>query len=570
MSRSDLEHCHPAIATRQSIRMSTGARNGRTHKSHIHFTNHFSIYTAPHHNTCTHWLRVRVWKFVHHGAYQYSWQLVMLWSYDCASYTRTRTVTMAFHQTKPESAAGGYSCQFVEEPKELQTECSVCLQILCKPVMVSCCGEKFCHDCIEKIAKEEKPCPLCNQKFTTMADKKLERDLNCLKVYCTNKDEGCKWVGELKELNKHRYPNSYSAETTTGDSFEPEGCDYEMVQCTKCKEHIQRHKLENHLSGDCLNFVKECQFKYAGCKVKMALKDMESHIKENTALHLSLIMDLTHRLADDNVRINEQLAKISAELENDSLQEHSQQQPPRRELALKQKVGVALQGPHRSPWHCLGVWTCSSALLVLLFGILVAYRDPLIETIWREQLPHSHENFDFTEINLSIKELEDKVKEIPTLINKVEADLKHCCNTNTKMITTLQEDLNRNKREWSVVSDRVNDLESITEGLPNNIENRLEDLSNDVIDLRRKFNHLRTKEDIQSLQQKVDLLAGLQREFNSLKQKVDSLPLPLTRAEITLMVVAEIEARRPPHPPPHHHHHGHHGHHGHGGCRRHN
>ena len=73
--------------------------------------------------------------------------------------------------------------------------------------MVSCCGEKFCHTCIEQvIAEGKKPCPHCyNPQFDTMADKKLERELYALKVYCTNKDEGCEWVGELlRDLEKHR------------------------------------------------------------------------------------------------------------------------------------------------------------------------------------------------------------------------------------------------------------------------------------------------------------------------------------------------------------------------------
>jgi hypothetical protein len=136
--------------------------------------------------------------------------------------------------------------------------------------MVSCCGEKFCHSCIEQ---KKRPCPHCNNtKFDTMTDKKLERELYALKVYCTNKDEGCRWVGELRDLEKHR--NCVIRSTLVDIE---KGCEHEKILCSKCKREIQRSLFNDHLSKGCRVPDGECQFNFAGCKAKVSSKDMKQH-----------------------------------------------------------------------------------------------------------------------------------------------------------------------------------------------------------------------------------------------------------------------------------------------------
>ena len=94
---------------------------------------------------------------------------------------------------------GRYECAFIDElPKHLQTECSVCLCVLREPCLVDCCGNRFCRTCIDAVKAERKPCPLCNTPFTAVVlDKQLQRTLNELRVYCSNKKSGCEWTGEL-------------------------------------------------------------------------------------------------------------------------------------------------------------------------------------------------------------------------------------------------------------------------------------------------------------------------------------------------------------------------------------
>ena len=137
-----------------------------------------------------------------------------------------------------EDNRGGYDCDFLEKPPEaFQTDCPVCLQILKEPCLISCCGHKFCRECIERITKDAKPCPLCNEpNFTFLRDLGLERTLNELEVWCSYTKEGCEWRGTLRKLEEHlnRDPSPEN---------QLNGCEFVAVECThKCGEWFQcRH-----------------------------------------------------------------------------------------------------------------------------------------------------------------------------------------------------------------------------------------------------------------------------------------------------------------------------------------
>ena len=146
----------------------------------------------------------------------------------------------------PQKAKGnfptGYECEFIEPPpKILTTECSVCLHIPREPHQVSCCGQHFCKSCIERTWSENKPCPLCNQlDFTATLDKNVQRHLGDRKVYCTNKEQGCEWVGELRHLDHHLNANPKSGEELTG-------CEFVEANCIHgCGGRIQRRSRTEH------------------------------------------------------------------------------------------------------------------------------------------------------------------------------------------------------------------------------------------------------------------------------------------------------------------------------------
>ena len=98
---------------------------------------------------------------------------------------------------------GGYDCQFTEKPPDVLV-CPVCLLPCREPHLISCCGKKVCHSCISRIQQNDKPCPHCRtHAFITLLDREVERQVLSLKVYCNNKEDGCTWIGELRQLEPH-------------------------------------------------------------------------------------------------------------------------------------------------------------------------------------------------------------------------------------------------------------------------------------------------------------------------------------------------------------------------------
>jgi hypothetical protein len=237
---------------------------------------------------------------------------------------------------------GGFECVFVEEPpKQVQTECAICLCVLRDPYLVDCCCNSFCQSCIKPLQDDDKPCPLCNTKFTTcIPEKRLQRTLNDMSVYCPQKELGCDWIGKLISLPGH-------IKIDVNDDSQQQllqGCPFAFLECTFCGDIIQRnnlkeHKmhacpqrpysceycenydstyedvttihwpvcpsrpmpcpnqcgcslkfasLEEHFEKECPLQVIACVFQYAGCCEKLPRQDMSDHLTQSLALHMSL------------------------------------------------------------------------------------------------------------------------------------------------------------------------------------------------------------------------------------------------------------------------------------------
>ena len=225
------------------------------------------------------------------------------------------------------SKVGGYECEFVDPVKEF--ECPLCLHVTRDPNLTSCCGQHFCQVCINQIQTNYQPCPLCkNTKFTVMLDKKQIRKVLELKVYCTMKEQGCSWTGELGGLNRHLEDCQYVtisctkgcgvtlqrhcmavhiAESCPKRDFTCKYCGFKSTYEEVCNKHwrkcakyplpcpnkcgtakVQRGSLEQHLNKCPLQQV-ECEFCHAGCKDKIQRKDLKEHIETNLQKHLSLL-----------------------------------------------------------------------------------------------------------------------------------------------------------------------------------------------------------------------------------------------------------------------------------------
>ncbi|XP_019858590.1 PREDICTED: TNF receptor-associated factor 3-like [Amphimedon queenslandica] len=142
---------------------------------------------------------------------------------------------------------------FVKElPEHVEIECPVCRGILTDPHLVSCCGHNFCRSCIERVKASNGFCPMCKEKeYQAIPDKKCSRIINGLEVYCSNKEKGCEWKGELKNMSTH-----LNKEKREGE------CQYEKVKCRyeKCQERKQRRYFKDHEYRECPHRLVLCPY----------------------------------------------------------------------------------------------------------------------------------------------------------------------------------------------------------------------------------------------------------------------------------------------------------------------
>ena len=108
-----------------------------------------------------------------------------------------------------------YDCEFVKPPPiTIQTECIVCCLVLGDPYQAKCCGTNFCHSCSQLIQADHTHCPICREdNFEVFPNKELKHSIRQLHVWCTQREDGCKWSGELRELEHHLNEVVHSGES---------------------------------------------------------------------------------------------------------------------------------------------------------------------------------------------------------------------------------------------------------------------------------------------------------------------------------------------------------------------
>ena len=268
----------------------------------------------------------------------------------------------------PPKDKSGYECEFVQPPPTLvQSECSICLQILRKPHLISCCGHNYCGFCIDHVIKNGTPCPLCNKEsFTVLHNKGLQRSLNALKVTCSNVKLGCDWTGELGQFDAHLNENPDTSTQVIGCQYvevecrhscgqkflrhtidvhqmehcpqRPFCCDYcrnytsihadvvyrHWPMCNKyplsCPNHctvyaIERESLAEHLETECPLKMVDCEFQSAGCETQVQRQDMPDHLEQCHVQHTSMLAAMSQKLADDLVEKDEEISRISVDFE---------------------------------------------------------------------------------------------------------------------------------------------------------------------------------------------------------------------------------------------------------------
>ena len=143
--------------------------------------------------------------------------------------------------------------QFLKPPGD-DFKCPICLDILREPHLTTCCGNHhLCKVCMDTVKKSNGKCPLCQKKpFNGFIDKRFERQLHEMKVYCIYKPKGCEWVGNFGKIDQHLNIGNCDGE-----------CQFVVIECPvslECKKHFLRKYLINHISNICEYRETECSY----------------------------------------------------------------------------------------------------------------------------------------------------------------------------------------------------------------------------------------------------------------------------------------------------------------------
>ena len=239
---------------------------------------------------------------------------------------------------------------FLERPSQ-DFFCPVSLELLLEPQLTSCCGHHLSLEAVSRLGIGRKPCPMCNgRSWSTIHDKYHRRKVHELPVRCWHKKNGCDWVGELNELEKHgasceyflwrcRYCEVRCESVQAGERH--------LVTCPKFPEpcpnscevgSVERCNMEQHRSV-CLLEPVPCEMKEFGCSVVVPRKELATHMKESELQHLTAMTML-------NLRLTKQLQQDSTERDKKitQLQEDSAERD--RKIAKMQEQMTELRKLH--------------------------------------------------------------------------------------------------------------------------------------------------------------------------------------------------------------------------------
>ena len=136
----------------------------------------------------------------------------------------------------------GFDLDFVTiPPKHLC--CAICLHVLRDPHQTDC-GHHFCLSCITKAYQQSHACPVCKETYNIFRDQKVARDVKELQVRCSQRNQGCEWVGELGSyINNHRNQ-----------------CEFVNVSCTQCQQLVPKRLIEKHQDLFCPLRQSSCDY----------------------------------------------------------------------------------------------------------------------------------------------------------------------------------------------------------------------------------------------------------------------------------------------------------------------
>ena len=166
--------------------------------------------------------------------------------YSCCTSISLDTRLVASLLTKFKMSTVTTELDFVVEPSE-DFLCPICAKVFVEPHITECCGQHFCEQCLTKWFKElgSVICPHCRSiNFAHIRYLPMKRKINDLRVYCSNKKDGCTSITTVSQLESHLSE-----------------CSYTTVKCPlNCALSLLRKDVIGHCTNDCQNRISTCKY----------------------------------------------------------------------------------------------------------------------------------------------------------------------------------------------------------------------------------------------------------------------------------------------------------------------
>lgn len=225
--------------------------------------------------------------------------------------------------------------------------CPVCRHCLNVPMQTPC-GHRFCQECINSVLESSQPvCPLDRTILDNVfPDAACRRQINALKVYCSNKNDGCTWSGEMideathrtscvygkiacklcsevilrvnevkhkKECCRRQVTCNYCTQTMDYQSLEGHysSCEEYPVKCpNNCSEKaIPRGRMSQHLSEICPRAKLPCHLSPFGCSEVIERQQISEHLAQCSIKHVSQLASTVLRLEKEVENLRTELSR---------------------------------------------------------------------------------------------------------------------------------------------------------------------------------------------------------------------------------------------------------------------
>ena len=148
-----------------------------------------------------------------------------------------------------------------QTPVSKKCTCVLCRKLLRDPCQVTCCSSNYCRECINSLSNTSGKCASkdCGKNYAIITDgpavEEIARRIAQLKVYCFLREDGCKWVGTIEQLEQEHFISSkYSKRDTLA-------CQFQEVKCpNKCGAIIPRGSMVGHRLTDCAKELSVCEY----------------------------------------------------------------------------------------------------------------------------------------------------------------------------------------------------------------------------------------------------------------------------------------------------------------------